>query len=80
LEKSFKAARAAAGGRKNRLQHLQSESVRPATSRPQNQQPFGLLRKTIYAVEIEGDLRAAFYVEGETAFTVDIGSHAIYRV
>jgi mRNA-degrading endonuclease YafQ of YafQ-DinJ toxin-antitoxin module len=36
--------------------------------------------KTIYAVEIEGDLRAAFYVEGDVVFTVDIGSHAIYRV
>jgi hypothetical protein len=36
--------------------------------------------KTVYAAEIEGDLRAAFYVEGETVFTVDIGSHAIYRV
>lgn len=36
--------------------------------------------KTIYAAEIEGDLRAAFYVEGETVFTVDIGTHAIYRV
>ena len=36
--------------------------------------------KTIYAAEIEGDLRAAFYVEGDVIFTVDIGSHAIYRV
>jgi mRNA-degrading endonuclease YafQ of YafQ-DinJ toxin-antitoxin module len=36
--------------------------------------------KTIYAAEIEGDLRAAFYVEGDVVFTVDIGSHAIYRV
>ena len=36
--------------------------------------------KTIYAAEIEGDLRAAFYLAGETVFTVDIGSHAIYRV
>jgi mRNA-degrading endonuclease YafQ of YafQ-DinJ toxin-antitoxin module len=36
--------------------------------------------KTVYAVEIEGDLRTAFYVEGDLIFTVDIGSHAIYRV
>ena len=36
--------------------------------------------KTIYAAEIEGDLRAAFYVESDVIFTVDIGSHAIYRV
>ena len=36
--------------------------------------------KTIYAAEIEGDLCAAFYVEGDVIFTVDIGSHAIYRV
>jgi hypothetical protein len=36
--------------------------------------------KTIHAVEIEGDLRATFYVEGKMVFTVDIGTHAIYRV
>jgi hypothetical protein len=36
--------------------------------------------KTVYAVEIEGDLRAAFYLEGNMVYTVDIGSHAIYRV
>jgi mRNA-degrading endonuclease YafQ of YafQ-DinJ toxin-antitoxin module len=37
-------------------------------------------KRTIYSVEIEGDLRAVFFVEGDTVFTVDIGSHAIYRV
>jgi len=37
-------------------------------------------KRTIYAVEIEGDLRAAFYLEGDTVLTVDIGTHAIYRV
>ncbi len=37
-------------------------------------------RRTIYAVEIEGDLRAVFFVEADVVFTVDIGSHAIYRV
>ena len=36
-------------------------------------------RQTIYAVEILGDLRAAFYVEGETVWTVDIGTHDIYK-
>ena len=35
--------------------------------------------KTIYSVCIEGDLRAVFYVEGDTVWSVDIGSHAIYR-
>jgi hypothetical protein len=34
---------------------------------------------TIYAVEIAGDLRAAFYVEGQTVWSVDIGNHGIYR-
>jgi mRNA-degrading endonuclease YafQ of YafQ-DinJ toxin-antitoxin module len=36
--------------------------------------------KTVCAAVIEGDLRAAFYVEDDVTFTVDIGSHAIYRV
>jgi mRNA-degrading endonuclease RelE of RelBE toxin-antitoxin system len=34
---------------------------------------------TIYAVEIASDLRAAFYLEGETVWSVDIGNHGIYR-
>lgn len=35
--------------------------------------------RTIYAADIEGDLRAVFYVEGDAVVTVDIGSHDIYR-
>jgi mRNA-degrading endonuclease YafQ of YafQ-DinJ toxin-antitoxin module len=35
--------------------------------------------KTIYSVCIEGDLRAVFFLEGDTVWSVDIGSHAIYR-
>ena len=35
--------------------------------------------RTIHAVVIEGDLRAVFYVEGDEVWSVDIGSHAIYR-
>ena len=35
--------------------------------------------KTIYAVEIEADLRTVFYVEGDVVVTVDIGSHDLYR-
>lgn len=35
--------------------------------------------RTIFAVEIEGDLRAVFYVEGDVVVTVDIGTHDIYR-
>jgi len=35
--------------------------------------------KTIHAVEIAGDLRAVFYVEGQTVWSVDIGDHRIYR-
>jgi mRNA-degrading endonuclease YafQ of YafQ-DinJ toxin-antitoxin module len=35
--------------------------------------------RTIYAADIEDDLRAVFYVEGDVVITVDIGSHDIYR-
>jgi mRNA-degrading endonuclease YafQ of YafQ-DinJ toxin-antitoxin module len=34
---------------------------------------------TVYAVSIAGDLRAVYYVEGDTVWSVDIGTHAIYR-
>ncbi len=35
--------------------------------------------RTIYALDIAGDLRAAFYIEGETVWSVSIGTHDIYK-
>ncbi|MGA2540370.1 MAG: hypothetical protein ABSG78_02275 [Verrucomicrobiota bacterium] len=35
--------------------------------------------RTIYAMEIAGDLRATFYVEGETVWSVSIGTHDLYK-
>ena len=35
--------------------------------------------KTIYSVSIEADLRAVFYIESNTVWSVAIGTHAIYR-
>jgi len=35
--------------------------------------------RTIYAVEIEADLRVVFYLEADVVITVDIGAHTIYR-
>lgn len=35
--------------------------------------------RTIHAVDIEADLRAVFYVDGDCVVTVDIGTHDIYR-
>jgi hypothetical protein len=35
--------------------------------------------RTIYAVDIAGDLRATFYVDGATVWTVAIGTHDLYR-
>jgi mRNA-degrading endonuclease YafQ of YafQ-DinJ toxin-antitoxin module len=38
-----------------------------------------LYGRTIYAADVEADLRAVFYVERDTVVTVDIGSHEVYR-
>ena len=35
--------------------------------------------RTIYAVDIAGDLRATFYVEGETVWSVSIGTDYTFR-
>jgi mRNA-degrading endonuclease YafQ of YafQ-DinJ toxin-antitoxin module len=35
--------------------------------------------KTMHAAFVEADLRAIFYLEGNTIWSVDIGTHAIYR-
>ena len=37
------------------------------------------LKRTVYAVEIDGDLRVTFYIDGDTVFTTNVGSHDIYR-
>jgi hypothetical protein len=38
-----------------------------------------LARRTVYSVVVEDDLRAVFYIDGDTIFTFDIGSHDVYR-
>ena len=35
--------------------------------------------RTIYAVDIEGDLRAVFLIKDNCVVTVDIGTHDIYK-
>jgi hypothetical protein len=35
--------------------------------------------RTIYAVEIEGDLRSLFYLDGENVVSLIIGTHDIYK-
>jgi mRNA-degrading endonuclease YafQ of YafQ-DinJ toxin-antitoxin module len=35
--------------------------------------------RTIYAVDVEDDLRVVFYVERDCVVTVDIGTHDIYK-
>ena len=38
-----------------------------------------LYGKTIHAVEIGANLRAVFYIEGNIVWSVDVGTHGIYR-
>ena len=35
--------------------------------------------RTIHAVEIEGDLRSTFYLDGETVVSLIVGTHDIYK-
>ena len=37
------------------------------------------LRRMIYSVSIDSDLRAIFYIEGDVVVSLDIGDYAIYR-
>ena len=36
-------------------------------------------RRTIYAVEVEGDLRVVFFIKDDCIITVDVGTHEIYK-
>jgi hypothetical protein len=38
-----------------------------------------IAKRTVYAAVVAGDLRAAFYVEGDTVVSFSIGTHDIYR-
>ena len=38
-----------------------------------------LYGETVYAVDIEGDLRVVFFIKGDCVVTVDIGTHDIYK-
>jgi hypothetical protein len=37
------------------------------------------LGRTVFAVDIEGDLRSTFYLDGDTVMSVSIGTHDIYK-
>ena len=37
------------------------------------------LGQTVYAVEIEANLRVVFYLDGDIARTIDIGTHSVYE-
>ena len=39
-----------------------------------------LYKRTIYSATVEKGLRVVFFADGGTIFTVDIGTHDIYRV
>ena len=36
-------------------------------------------KRTIYSAVVEADVRVVFFIEGDTVWTVDIGTHALYR-
>jgi len=38
-----------------------------------------LMRKTVFSVTIKGNLKAVFYVQGNTVVSFDIGTHDIYQ-
>jgi len=75
----------------HRLNNIQKESARQAW-KIFKENPFdtrlrthkiqklsSLYGTTIYAVDIEGDLRSVFLIEGNCVITVDIGTHDIYK-
>ena len=37
------------------------------------------MRKTVFSVTIKGNLKAVFYVQGNTVVSFDIGTHDIYQ-
>jgi len=37
------------------------------------------MKQTVYAVEIQNDLRAVFYIAGDVVISFHIGKHDIYK-
>lgn len=38
-----------------------------------------LMRRIVFSVTIEADLRSTFYIDGNTVWSIDIGTHDIYK-
>ena len=38
-----------------------------------------LMRRTVYAVVVEADLRVVFYIDGNIVVSFNIGTHDVYR-
>ncbi len=37
------------------------------------------MRRTVYAVVVEADLRVVFYIDGNIVVSFNIGTHDVYR-
>ena len=61
------------------LSDFQSQPIRYAFADHKIHRLSAQYGRTIYAVDIAGDLRATFYVESETVWSVSIGAHALYK-
>ena len=61
-----------------RLSYFQGEPFHPRLRSHKIHKLSARYASTIYAAEIEADLRVVFYIEGDVVVTVDIGSHALY--
>jgi hypothetical protein len=61
------------------VENVQAKPIRSPVVPAQAHKLSSLYGRTIYAVDIEADLRAVFYLEGNSIVTVDIGTHDIYK-
>lgn len=61
------------------MAHLQDGPIDPRLGAHKIHRLSAMMRRTVYAAVIEGDLRSVFYIDGDTVVSFNIGTHQIYK-
>lgn len=79
LEKLLRPVPIAKGVRSCGVVNFQSQPVRPAPENAQDPQADGALSADNLRGQVGADLRVVFFVDGDTVWAVDVGTHASYK-
>jgi hypothetical protein len=79
LGKLLRFAPGAKGVGATRLENLPGKSFDPRLGTHKIHHLSAIHKRTVYAVNVDADLRVVFIIENETVWSLEVGTHEIYE-